>query len=77
MPEGQGCGTGPSCTGELARALGITARTLQRYRREGLITPASETVSGRARWVEEDVREQIRKARQDYRPPQRDKDGAE
>ena len=54
-------------TAELARALGITARTIQRYRADGHITPAEETLGGRARWIEEDVREQMRQYREQRR----------
>ena len=61
-------------TGELAKALGITPRTIQKYRAQGLITPAEETIGGRARWIEADVREQMRQAREQAR---RDREQAE
>lgn len=54
-------------TSELAKALGVSARTIQRYRSEGLITPAEETLGGRARWIETDVREEMRRIREQRR----------
>ena len=50
-------------TGELARALGLHTRTLQRYRAEGLITPEIESKGGHARWDVEKVKEQLRALR--------------
>jgi DNA-binding transcriptional MerR regulator len=50
-------------TGELARVLGLHARTLQRYRADGLITPEIESVGGHARWDVEKVKEQLRALR--------------
>lgn len=47
-------------TAELAARLRVSARTLQSWRRQGLITPELVTVGGQARWVEADVREQLR-----------------
>jgi DNA-binding transcriptional MerR regulator len=48
-------------TGELAKRLGFTPRTIQRWRERGWITPAIVAPrSGRARWIEADVREQLR-----------------
>ena len=47
-------------TAQLARRLNIAARTLQRWRQEGWITPELLTVGGQARWVEADVRAQLR-----------------
>ncbi|MCO1657797.1 MerR family transcriptional regulator [Pseudonocardia humida] len=47
-------------TAQLARRLNIAARTLQRWRQEGWITPELLTVGGQARWVESDVRAQLR-----------------
>jgi phage terminase Nu1 subunit (DNA packaging protein) len=44
----------------LALALGVSARTIQGWRQRGLITPALVTAGGQARWVEADVREQLR-----------------
>jgi predicted site-specific integrase-resolvase len=48
-------------TAELAKRLRVAAGTVQRWRREGLITPALVTPGGQARWVEADVREQLRR----------------
>ena len=50
-------------TSELARALGLHMRTIQRYRAEGLITPELETKGGHARWDVEKVKEQLRALR--------------
>jgi DNA-binding transcriptional MerR regulator len=50
-------------TSELARALGLHMRTIQRYRAEGLITPEVETKGGHARWDVEQVKEQLRALR--------------
>jgi DNA-binding transcriptional MerR regulator len=50
-------------TSELARALGLHMRTIQRYRAEGLITPEVETKGGHARWDIEKVKEQLRAMR--------------
>ena len=47
-------------TTELAKRLRVAAGTVQRWRREGLITPALVTPGGQARWVEAQVREQLR-----------------
>ncbi len=44
---------------DAARALGITARTLQRYVRRGLITPDLTLASGQYRWNVDRLREQI------------------
>ena len=52
---------------ELARVLGISVRAVQRYRSEGLITPTEETLGGHARWIEADVREQMRRIREQRR----------
>jgi|tagenome__1003787_1003787.scaffolds.fasta_scaffold20198515_1 DNA-binding transcriptional MerR regulator len=56
--------TGPGdliSTGELAKRLGFTPRTIQRWRERGWIKPAIVAPrSGRARWIEADVREQLR-----------------
>ncbi|MCO1657593.1 helix-turn-helix domain-containing protein [Pseudonocardia humida] len=46
-------------TGELAKALSLSDRTLQRYRKEGWIKPALVTPTGHARWDEDEVREQM------------------
>jgi len=51
-------------TGELARRLGISRTTVQRYRNSGDLTPAELSPAGHARWIEEDVREQMRRLRE-------------
>ncbi|MBN9096793.1 MULTISPECIES: helix-turn-helix domain-containing protein [unclassified Pseudonocardia] len=48
-------------TAELAKRLRVAAGTVQRWRRDGLITPALVTPGGQARWVEADVRDQLRR----------------
>lgn len=50
-------------TSELARALGLHSRTIQRYRAEGVITPEIETPGGHARWDIEKVKQQLRELR--------------
>lgn len=50
-------------TGELARALGLHTRTIQRYRAEGTITPDVESRGGHARWDVDRVKTQLRQAR--------------
>jgi DNA-binding transcriptional MerR regulator len=49
---------------ELARALGLSARSIQRYRRDGLITPEVVSPGGHARWDIEKVRQEIRDLQQ-------------
>lgn len=48
-------------TGELARELGLSVRTIQRYRTDGLITPEIVTRGGHGRWDLEKVRDQIKR----------------
>nr|WP_221316760.1 MerR family DNA-binding transcriptional regulator [Saccharopolyspora gloriosae] len=50
-------------TGDLARELGISTRTVARYVREGLLVPTEVTLGGHYRWDIDDVRQQIRKRR--------------
>ncbi|MCA1226157.1 MULTISPECIES: MerR family DNA-binding transcriptional regulator [Saccharopolyspora] len=52
-------------TGELARELGISPRTVARYVSSGLLTPTETTLGGHYRWDVVEVREQIRKLRAD------------
>jgi hypothetical protein len=47
-------------TGEAARAVGVSPRTLQRWVREGLVKPTQLTAGGHHRWDVEDLRAQIR-----------------
>ncbi len=46
-------------TGVAARALGIHIRTLQTWRNDGLVTPATFTARGMPRWDVEDLRQQV------------------
>jgi DNA-binding transcriptional MerR regulator len=50
-------------TRELARVIGLSERTIQRYRAEGLITPEIESKGGHARWDVEKVKDQLRAMR--------------
>jgi DNA-binding transcriptional MerR regulator len=59
-------------TSELARALGLHARTIQRYRTMGVLVPELESPGGHARWDVEKVKQQLRELRQrsnDDAPP--------
>lgn len=47
-------------TPELARLVRVSPRTVQRWWRVGWITPELVTPTGQARWVEADVRTQLR-----------------
>jgi MerR HTH family regulatory protein len=47
-------------TAELARALGLSARTIQRYRQGGLLVPDLVSAGGHARWDVEKVRSRLR-----------------
>jgi DNA-binding transcriptional MerR regulator len=49
---------------DAARVLGISARTLQRYVRRGLITPDLTLASGQYRWDVDRLREQINALRE-------------
>jgi excisionase family DNA binding protein len=46
-------------TGEAARSLGISARTLARWAQEGLVTPALTTAGGHYRFDVDDLRAQL------------------
>ena len=50
-------------TSELARALGLHARTIQRYRSLGVLVPELESPGGHARWDIEKVKQQLRDLR--------------
>jgi DNA-binding transcriptional MerR regulator len=50
-------------TSELAEELGVSARLIQQYRQDGILTPTMETPKGHARWDLEDVRTQLRALR--------------
>lgn len=47
-------------TAELARALGLSARTIQRYRQTGLLEPELVSAGGHARWAVDKVRARLR-----------------
>ena len=51
-------------TGEAARALSVSVQTLQRWVRDGIVTPTATTAGGHHRWDIEDLREQVRMAAQ-------------
>lgn len=46
-------------TPDAAKALGLSARTIQRYVKDGLITPDLTLPSGKYRWDVDRLREQI------------------
>jgi excisionase family DNA binding protein len=50
-------------TGELARELGLSARSVARWAQEGQLKPTLVTPGGQYRWQLEDVREQLRALR--------------
>jgi predicted site-specific integrase-resolvase len=52
-------------TPEAARALGVSARTLQRYVRDGQVTPEITLPSGQYRWNVPKLRRQIGMADED------------
>ena len=47
-------------TAELARALGLSARTIQRYREGGVLVPELVSAGGHARWDVAKVRTRLR-----------------
>lgn len=52
-------------SGELARELGLSLRTIQRYIADGSITPEFRTRGGHTRWDPEKVRQQLRELRKE------------
>ena len=51
-------------TSELARTLGLSTRTIQRYRQEGLLAPDLVSLGGHARWDPDKVRAQLHELQQ-------------
>lgn len=49
---------------ELARELGLSARSVQRYRQQGVIEPEVVSPGGHARWDVEAVRQKLRELRE-------------
>lgn len=47
-------------SGDLARKLGLSRRTISQYAKRGWITPALETPGGQYRWRYEDVLAEMR-----------------
>lgn len=47
-------------TAEAARQIGVGKSTLQRWAKQGLVTPAWRTPAGMARWDIEDLRRQLK-----------------
>jgi ParB-like chromosome segregation protein Spo0J len=47
-------------TAELARALGLSTRTIQRYRQGGVLVPDVVSAGGHARWDVDKVRSTLR-----------------
>ena len=47
-------------TAELARLLDVSPRTIQRYRKEGVLVPDVVLKGGHARWSVDNVRQQLR-----------------
>lgn len=50
-------------TPDAAKRLGVSARTLQRYVKRGLLTPSVILANGEYRWDYEQLREQMRDLR--------------
>jgi DNA-binding transcriptional MerR regulator len=46
-------------TAELARVLGLSPRTIQKYRADGVLVPDVESPGGHARWDVEKVRAKL------------------
>ncbi|WP_344415553.1 helix-turn-helix domain-containing protein [Pseudonocardia ailaonensis] len=53
-------------SGELAKELGVSLRTVHRWIADGLIEPEFRTPGGHTRWNVEAVRERLRSADQDH-----------
>lgn len=52
-------------TSELAAALGVSTKTIQRYRRAGMIRPAIAMRNNHARWRLSDVLKQLAESNED------------
>ncbi|GAA4621106.1 hypothetical protein GCM10023108_52990 [Saccharopolyspora hordei] len=50
-------------TGQVAKRLGISPRTLARYVREGLLKPSLTLPTGHHRWLWDDVLNQLKQQR--------------
>lgn len=48
-------------TGETARELNVSRRTLQRWLEAGIVEPSEQTAGGHYRWDVDKVREQVRR----------------
>ncbi|MFD1516702.1 MerR family DNA-binding transcriptional regulator [Pseudonocardia yunnanensis] len=57
----------PVTTGELTKELGLSVRTVQRYRREGWISPVLVAQGQHARWDIDQVKEQLRVMAEKFR----------
>jgi predicted site-specific integrase-resolvase len=55
---------------EAARALGVTTTTLWRWRRAGVVRPATITHGGQARWNLEELRRQLAAAKDGAAAPE-------
>lgn len=49
-------------TAEAARAVGVSAATLRRWARAGLVVPATQTLGGQDRWDVDALRRQVTEA---------------
>ncbi|WP_189057418.1 MerR family transcriptional regulator [Longimycelium tulufanense] len=47
-------------TGVVAKKLGVSRRTVVRWWKDGLVTPELVTAGGQARWLIDDLLEQLR-----------------
>lgn len=54
-------------TGQAAKALGVSIRSLQQWAKDGLIEPDHYTPGGHMRWDVERVRSEIRRKVRDQR----------
>ena len=54
-------------TGEAAEAIGVSRNTLERWARDGRVTPANRTAGRHYRWDIDDLRQQLREINEE--PP--------